>query len=103
MLPAAGQGIIAVECRDGCEFGFLDAVNDLGSQIRAEAERAFIREMNGGCSAPAAAYCTLNGDMAYITGMDVKNGRVIKKSIKGRAEEAAELGRRLALMIKSEE
>ena len=103
MLPAAGQGIIAVECRDGCELGFLDAVNDLGSQIRAEAERAFIREMNGGCSAPAAAYCTLNGDMAYITGMDVKNGRVIKKSIKGRAAEAAELGRRLALMIKSEE
>lgn len=103
MLPAAGQGIIAVECRSGFDHWFLDAVNDRDAQICAEAERAFIRAVNGGCSAPSAAYCTADGNRLTMTGMDVKDGRIIKRSVSGGYAEAEELGERLARLIKGEE
>ncbi len=99
MLPAAGQGIIAVECRKGNDHRFLELINDRESQICAEAERSFIKELGGGCSAPAAAYCIVEDDMIFVTGMDVKDGRVVKRSIEGKAENAEEIGRKLASLV----
>ena len=103
ILPAAGQGIIAVECRADCSYSFLDTIDDRESRICAEAERAFIRETNGGCSAPAAAFCRLDGDRINIIGMDVRDGKIIKAEITDSAENASGAGERLARMIISKE
>lgn len=103
MLPAAGQGIIAVECRAEDNYPVLDEISDWTARICAEAERAYIAEMSGGCSAPAAAYCTVVGDGITVTGMDVRDGKVIKRSVSDIAENAAAAGRRLAELVRSAE
>ena len=103
ILPAAGQGIIAVVCRADCSYTFLDTIDDMESRICAEAERAFIRETNGGCSAPGAAFCRLDGDRINVIGMDVRGGKIIRAEITDSAENASGAGERLARMIRSKE
>lgn len=58
MLPAPGQGAIAVQCRAGDEqvLELLAAIEDAEARATSTAERAFLRELGGGCAAPVAAY-----------------------------------------------
>ncbi len=58
MLPAPGQGALAVECRDGdAELaGLLAAVNDPASMAAAVAERSLLQGLGAGCSAPVGGY-----------------------------------------------
>lgn len=99
ILPAAGQGIIAVECREEDDFDFLEKINDYESSVCAAAERSFICAMDGGCTSPSAAYCKVDGNSIVVTGMDVRDGKIIKKSVSGAASEAEKLGLELAKMI----
>ena len=94
MIPAAGRGIIAAECRTG--FSMPIGADDEVSRICAAAERAFTAERGGGCSSPAAAYCTVCGDEIELIGMDVIGGEVVRGHIEGKAENAAVLGREMA-------
>ncbi len=71
MIPAAGQGILSVQGRAGEDYAFLDCVNDLDAEVCARAERAFVAKLDGGCSAPIAAYARREGDLLYLTGMYV--------------------------------
>ncbi len=61
MIPAAGQGIIAVQAKAGglgaCASGF----DDEEARLCAAAERAYVRRLNGGCSSPIAAYAEISG------------------------------------------
>lgn len=66
LLPAAAQGILAIECResDWQVIGMLDAVCDKETWKIFEAERSFLTAIGGGCNAPAAALAKLkNGIM----------------------------------------
>jgi hydroxymethylbilane synthase len=58
MLPAPGQGALAVECRDGdAELAtLLQAVNDEASMVAAVAERSLLEALGAGCSAPIGGY-----------------------------------------------
>jgi hydroxymethylbilane synthase len=58
MLPAPGQGALAVECRadDGELRELLAAVDDPSSHAAVTAERSLLAALQGGCSAPAGAY-----------------------------------------------
>ncbi|MEZ4866455.1 MAG: hydroxymethylbilane synthase [Caldilineaceae bacterium] len=58
MLPAPGQGALAVQCRadDEATLALLAAINDSRVRAAVDAERAFLHELGGGCSAPVAAY-----------------------------------------------
>jgi hydroxymethylbilane synthase len=58
MLPAPGQGALAVECRadDGELRELLAAVDDPSSHAAVTAERSLLAALEGGCSAPAGAY-----------------------------------------------
>jgi hydroxymethylbilane synthase len=60
MLPAPGQGALAVECRadDGELRELLAVVDDPSSHAAATAERSLLAALQGGCSAPAGAYAT---------------------------------------------
>jgi len=58
MLPAPGQGALAVQCRAGDErtLELLAVVDDPGARATTTAERAFLRGLGGGCAAPVAAH-----------------------------------------------
>jgi hydroxymethylbilane synthase len=58
MLPAPGQGALAVQCRADDERMrlLLQAIDDADTRQAVSAERAFLQGMGGGCSAPIAAY-----------------------------------------------
>lgn len=49
MLPAAGQGILAIQGRAGEDYSFLEEIDDEDSRAEALAERAFIKVLQGGC------------------------------------------------------
>lgn len=102
MIPAAGQGVIAVQARAGESFEFTKYINDIKSQICVEAERAFVKELDGGCSSPIAAHAVLDGDNITITGLyvDDRNEERTDK-ITGNIQNHVELGIELAKRIKS--
>ena len=58
MLPAPGQGAVAVQCRadDEATRAWLHAIHDLPTAAAVTAERAFLAALGGGCAAPVAAY-----------------------------------------------
>lgn len=64
MLPAVGQGAIAVEIREGDQatLDLLAAIHHQPTAICCQAERAFLRALNGGCEQPIAAHAVLRGD-----------------------------------------
>lgn len=100
VIPAAGQGIIAVQTRQGESFDFLDFINDKTSQMRALAERAFVKALDGGCSSPVAAFARLDGDQMELTGFYGENGKNIVRKIRGNAADGENLGISLAKQVK---
>ena len=98
MLPAAGQGILAVQGRAGMDYGYLHGFFDPAAGACARAERAFVRALDGGCSAPMGAYGELRGDTLVLTGMFCREdgGDFWRASVQGPAREAEELGKTLA-------
>jgi len=71
LLPAAGQGILAVQGRADEDYGYLAGFHDRDAADCALAERAFVRRLDGGCSSPVAAYATVEGDRITIDGLYV--------------------------------
>jgi hydroxymethylbilane synthase len=72
IVPAAGQGTIAVEVREGDSWTerLVTAINDGETMRASECERAFIRAVGGDCSFPVGAYASASGIRAVtITGM----------------------------------
>ncbi len=61
MLPAPGQGALAVQCRvdDHETLSLLAALEDPSTRKAVTAERAFLSGLGGGCSVPVAAYATV--------------------------------------------
>ena len=62
MLPAPGQGALAVQCRsnDHPTHHYLAVLDDPATRLAVTAERAFLALLEGGCSAPVAAYATVD-------------------------------------------
>jgi hydroxymethylbilane synthase len=102
MIPAAGQGVMAVQGRAGENYDFLDCVNDKDSETEALAERAFVRELDGGCSSPVAAFARAEGDIVRLTGLYYieEKDDYITGAIAGDRRDAEALGRELALQLK---
>ncbi|MDR1134585.1 MAG: hydroxymethylbilane synthase [Clostridiales Family XIII bacterium] len=69
MIPAAGQGVLAVQGRDDWTYPFLDAVDDPTCRREAMAERAVITALGCGCSSPAAAFARSFGTEMEIWAM----------------------------------
>lgn len=104
ILPAAGQAILAVQTRAGVDTSVLSSFHDADSACCALAERAFVRELDGGCTSPVAAYAQVEGDKIQITGLYVSpDETVIRKGrTQGPKARAEELGRALARELKGE-
>lgn len=98
IIPAAGQGIIAVQGSLKEDYRFLDGYCDRNAWIAGTAERAFVKYLNGGCSSPVAAYGEVEGEELFLRGLyyHEADGTWNKGSIRGKAEDAAVLGETLA-------
>ncbi len=105
MLPAAGQGILAVQTRRGTDTACLRAFHDEAAACCAMAERAFVRALDGGCSSPVAAYAELQGDTLCLTGMYVGPDEtpIWKGTRCGAKEDALALGAALAQTLRKGE
>ena len=67
MLPAPGQGAIAIQCRDDNETIF-EPLTHIPTWLAVTAERMFLQRLQGGCSVPVAAYCTYANDTLEFIG-----------------------------------
>jgi hydroxymethylbilane synthase len=69
MLPAPGQGALAVQCRDEPDSHvLLAAIDDPAVRLATSAERAFLAALGGGCSAPIACYGELEDSRLRLQG-----------------------------------
>ena len=102
ILPAAGQGILAVQCRKDFDRGLLTPLNHRETELAALAERSFVRALDGGCTSPAAAYAEVWGNELRITGFyaDPEGSFQLRGALTGQVEEAEALGVRLAEELK---
>lgn len=63
MLPAPGQGAVAVQCRDEADgFGLVRSIGHAPTELETMAERAFLEGLGGGCAVPVAARARLDTD-----------------------------------------
>lgn len=101
MVPAAGQGVLAIQGRRGEDFAFLEALRDRITEEEARAERAFVQAIGGSCGAPAAAYARISGGGIAITGMyGAESGAFLfKDKISGPREEGRRLAEKLARLL----
>lgn len=102
ILPSACQGIIAVQGRKGENYDYLKAFDCYESHIVSEAERGFVTELDGGCSAPIAAFATVEGDEVTLKGMyyNEETLEMTKDIICGKSVNAKKIGIDLAKRIK---
>ena len=101
MLPAAGQGILAVQTRKGMDTACLRTFHNADAACCALAERAFVRALGGGCSSPVAAYAEVVNDTLTLTGLYVSEDESVvrKGACSGRKTDAEALGCALAAQL----
>lgn len=105
MIPAAGQGTLAIQGRGEAMRPFLEKINSRESEIMAEAERSFVRTLDGGCSSPVAACASVEKDTLVLRGLYYNEAekRAVTGTMRGEIEKAGELGYLLAVKLKAQE
>jgi len=100
MLPAVGQGAIAIETRSDDDFA-LETTHKLDhreTRLACLAERAFLRGLGGGCQLPIAAYARFEGELLKLEGLVAKpdGSKRLQDSLSGPPDNAEEIGASLA-------
>nr|WP_182898130.1 hydroxymethylbilane synthase [Microbispora sp. H10830] len=106
MLPAPGQGALAVECladRDDL-IELLRAVDDPPTRAAVDAERSVLAALEAGCAAPVGAFASGDGHILNLTAtvVAVDGARSVRKSASGPSTTAVEMGRELAAAMIAE-
>ena len=87
MLPQAGQGALAVECRSDDEEvrELLAAIEHAPSRLCVDAERSFLRALGGNCSVPAGAHAVISQGRISLTAVLASEvgGGVCRDSLEG--------------------
>jgi hydroxymethylbilane synthase len=107
VLPAPGQGALAVECRSDDDelLTWLAALDDADSNAAVRAERAVLAALEAGCSAPIGALAEVvdSGDGAELSLRAVvaapDGSDALRRSMSGPVEDPDGLGRRLAAVL----
>jgi hydroxymethylbilane synthase len=103
MLPAVGQGIVAVECAadDWQTRRILSLIDDPAAHRSADAEREVLWILNGHCNSPIAGFSTIEGTQMSLTAsvLDEAGGLFIQASRTGPADRPRELGRAVGLEL----
>lgn len=103
MIPAAGQGILAVQGRRDFDSSLLYGFFDEDAKQQALAERSFVSAFGGGCSLAAAAYASVSGNEITLTGLleGDREHLVETAALTARKEDAILLGNRLAEIMRN--
>src|SRR3569833_1411954 len=103
MLPAVGQGIVAVECaaQDWETRRILSSIDDPASHRCAEAEREVLWVLNGHCNSPVAGFSGIEGTQMSLTAsvLDEAGAMIIEVPRSGPANRPRELGRAVGLEL----
>jgi hydroxymethylbilane synthase len=104
-VPAIGQGIIGIECRDNDDETRvrLAALNDATSATRLAAERAMNARLGGACTVPVAGHAVVRAGRVQLMGLVAApdGSRLVKDHIEGSSSDAAALGETLAQRLLS--
>ena len=105
-LHAVGQGALGIECVEG-KPEVLEAIKVLEhtpTSQRCLAERAFLRELEGGCQVPIGVNTTFNGDELVLTGMvaSLDGKQLIRDQASGASSDAEAIGISLAGTLKQQ-
>ncbi|MCU1678988.1 MAG: porphobilinogen deaminase, partial [Frankiales bacterium] len=99
LLPAPGQGALAVECRsnDPALAGLLARLDHAPTRAAVIAERALLATLEAGCTAPVGAHAVVH-DVLTLTGAVVApdGTRMLRSTATGSVDAAESIGRRLA-------
>ena len=100
MLPAVGQGALCVEVRSNDERtqALVGQLDHRATHQATDAERAFLRRLEGGCQVPIGAYAEVSAGTLYLRGLvaSLDGSRLLRDEIHGPAGHAALLGTELA-------
>lgn len=101
MLPPAGQGILAIQCRSENVARLTPVFTTFADPVaaaRLEAERSFLGVLQGGCSTPMAVHAEIEGDELHLHSFvgSVIGNEVIRNRHHGKVAQAAEIGRMAA-------
>jgi hydroxymethylbilane synthase len=107
MVPAPGQGALAVECRadDEAVAAVLGQLDDPSTRAAVTAERTVLTMLRAGCTAPVGAYAVTSSDPATASDLTLDavvaalNGDVVRMSATGPLNAAEELGRDVATQL----
>jgi len=104
MLPAVGQGALALECRAADEAlrQLLDALHDPRTAACVGAERAMLAALDGSCRTPIAGHAELEGDRLIVEGLLLKpdGGSEIRDRREGTMANAEALGTELGRTLR---
>lgn len=99
-LHAVGQGALGIECRAGDEeiISLLKAIEHPSTRDRCLAERAFLRDLEGGCQVPIGVNSELDGDRLTLIGVvaSVDGQKIVKDTVTGSTEDPESIGTELA-------
>lgn len=105
-LHAVGQGALGIECRadDPEILSLIKALEHTPTAQRCYAERAFLRELEGGCQVPIGVNTELDGTTLTITGLvaSLDGQTIISDRVTGEAAQADQLGIELAHRLKEQ-
>jgi hydroxymethylbilane synthase len=100
LLPAIGQGVLAIEGRLGDERidRLVAPLNHYPTEASLTAERAFLHGLEGGCQVPIAAFAKMESGRLRMTGLvaGIEGHRMIKGGVEGPVAKSEELGKQLA-------
>ena len=106
VLPAAGQGALAVQCRenDPAMRGFLAALHCAETYDCVTAERGFLAALDGSCRTPIAAYAGIDGAALTLKGRVLSDdgARMAEGRLTGARADAVAIGRQLAAQLADE-
>ena len=100
VLPAIGQGALGLEvrCDDERTINLLEFLNHEETAVTVRAERAFLKELEGGCQVPMAAFCLLRDNQLHLEGMvaELDGSKIIRDKVMGEKAKAKQIGVTLA-------
>ncbi len=105
MIPAVGQGALAVEVRraDDATGEIVSLMNDPATSLAVTAERAFLAMLGGGCQVPVAGHATIRDGVLHLDALvgSMDGSVVLRDEVEGPVGEHIQLGKSLARRILS--
>ena len=105
-LHAVGQGALGIECRAGDDniLNLLNSLEHTATAQRCYAERAFLRELEGGCQVPIGVNTQIEGEQLTLIGLvaSLDGKKLVKDIITGATADAEQIGIELAQKLRKQ-